>query len=216
MLPLLSFISDSLPIVFFLLLKNRNKEKELWVVFIYAVIAFATDGSFYKLNPSKTSQFYLFSAFTILEYTLFSIFFYLSYKSANFKKLLVVCSVIFLGFEVYNLLQLSNDKFDSLPASMESILIIAYSIFFFYEQLKTPDSNFIYSTKKFWVVIAIFLYLAATFILFVSTLYMSDKERQVYWPINLIANIIKNAFLCIAFTLKPEKNFKTIQNQYNI
>ncbi len=216
MLSSLSFISDSLPIIFFLLFFNRNKEKELWVVFIYNLISFTTDGYFYKGHPSKVTEFYLFSVFTIIEYSLFSIFFYLCYKSAAFKKLLIACSVLFLGFEIYNLLQPTTDRFDSLPASMESILIIAFSILFFYEQLKTPDSNFIYSTKKFWVVIAIFVYLAATFILFISTFYMSEKERVVYWPINLIANIIKNVFICIAFALKPEKKFKTIQNQYNI
>jgi len=216
MLPFLSFISDSLPIIFFLLFYNRNKEKELWVVVVYSVVSLTTDGLFYNIKASKLTEFYLFSIFTIIEYSLFSIFFYLHYKSANFKKTLITCSVIFIAFEIYNLLQVQKHQFDSLPASMESVLIIAYSILFFYEQLKTPDSNFIYSTKKFWVVIAIFLYLAATFILFISTLYMSEKERLVYWPINFIANIIKNVFICIAFALKPEKKFKTIQNQYNI
>lgn len=216
MLSSLSFISDSLPIIFFFLFILRNKEKELWVVVFYSLISFATDSYFYKGSPSKVTEYYLFSTFTIIEYTLFSIFFYLCYKSAKFKKLIIACSAIFLGFEVYNLLQSSRDRFDSLPASLESILIIAYSILFFYEELKSPDTNFIYSTKKFWVVIAIFVYLAATFILFISTFYMSDHERKEYWPINLIANIIKNVFICIAFALKPEKKFKTIQNQYNI
>ncbi len=217
----LGFISDLLPIFFFLLFFNRNKEKELWVVFIYIIIACAIDGLFYKfrishIKLSKVTEFYVFSAFTIIEYSLFAIFFYLNYKLPIFKKLLAGFSVIFLGLEMYNLLQSQNDRFDSLPASLESILIIAYSILFFYEQLKTPDSNFIYSTKKFWVVIAIFLYLAATFILFISTLYMSDEDRGTYWSINLIANIIKNVFICIAFALKPEQKFRTIKNQYNI
>ena len=216
MLHLLIFLPDLLPIVFFLLLKNRNKEKELWVVFIYSIVSFMVDGYFFKFNPPKHIESILFSAFTVAEYTLFAIFFYLCYRSPALKKWVIICSVVFSGSEILNLLQANKEKFDTLPASMEAILIIAFSLLFFYEQLKTPESTFIYSTKKFWVVLAIFIYLAATFILFISTLYMSEKERLQFWPINSIANIIKNVFLTIAFSLKPQKNFKTIQNQYNI
>ncbi|HTL09405.1 MAG TPA: hypothetical protein VL307_14140 [Chitinophagaceae bacterium] len=216
MLHLLSFLPDLLPIVFFLLFKNRNKEKELWVVFIYSIISFITDSYFFKFNPSKHIEAILFSTFTVIEYTVFAIFFYLCYRTPALKKWVIICSVVFSASEILNLFLASKEKFDALPASMEAILIIAFSLLFFYEQLKTPESTFIYSTKKFWVVLAIFVYLAATFILFISTLYMSEQERRVYWPINWVANIIKNVFLAIAFILKSEKNFKTIQNQYNI
>jgi hypothetical protein len=216
MLRFVAYLSDLLPIIFFLLFKNRNIEKGLWVVFIYVFISFTIDNLFYLFSIPKNKEFYLFSIFTIIEYSLFSIFFYLYFKSVRFKQLIILGSFVFLVLAVYSLSKGINYRFDSLPASMESILIISYSILFFYEQLKSQENSFIYSTKKFWIVIAIFLYMAATFILFVSTAYMSEEERIVYWPINLIANITKNILLSIAFILKTEKNPASIQKTYNI
>ena len=216
MLHLLNLISGLLPIIFFLLFKQRNRKKELWVIFFYKIISFATDSFFLFFSKTKDTEFYLFSVFTIIEYALFSIFLYLNYESNRIKQFLIVISVVFLGFAGYNLINRANHKFDSLPASLESILIITYSILFFYEQLKNPENTFVYSSKKFWIVIAMLLYLAATFILFISTAYMSEQERLEYWPINLIANITKNLFLIIAFSLKIEKDAILIRKSYNI
>lgn len=212
----LHIISDFLPIIVFLLFFNRNMLKQLWVVFIYSICSCIIDIVIRYTHLSHTAYFYSISFFTILEYSLFSIYFHFNYKSNATKKLLIIGSTTFFIIAIYNLFFDLSHRFDSLPASVESILIISYSIFYFYEQLKTPEYTFIYSTKTFWIVIAILLYLAGTFILFISTAYMTEKEQSMYWPINSFANITKNILLSVAFILKIQQKNKIFQHIYNI
>ncbi len=218
----LSFYSELLPIIFFLLFLGRNKKERLWIIFLYSISSFTVDFFIFYLkksgyiNISKTTTFFFSSFFTIAEYCFFSAYIYFNYKSKIFKKILIAGSFIFLAIAAYNLFFDTTHRFDSLTTSVESILMICYSIFYFYEELKTPENTFIYSTKTFWIIIAILLYLAGTFILFVSTAYMTAEEQSGYWPINNIANILKNILLSVAFILKVFPKNKFVQNIYNI
>jgi hypothetical protein len=210
---LLSSLSGLIPIIFFLVFFQRNREIILWVIFLYTVISFCTDLSYLILHKYQIAKFYIFSSFTIFEYSLFTIFFYLNLKSNRTKKFILVFSCVFFLFGIYSMIKSTNHKFDSLPASIESVLIISYCIFFLYEQLRSPENSFvIYSSKEFWITIAIFIFVAATLFLFISTAYISEDERHAYWPINYIANIIKNLLLTIALILKGEKS---ISNSYH-
>jgi hypothetical protein len=215
MLYLLHLVSDFLPIIVFLIFLQRNRQKQLWVIFIYSCCSAATDVITRYGHLGETRDFYLYSIFSILEYSFFLIFFNYNFQSPLFKKILFAGTVIFFLVAAYNLFFDSTHRFDTLSASVDSILIICYSIFYFYEQLKTPEPTFIYSTKTFWVVIAILLYMAGTFIFFIATAYMTAKETYTYWPIASIANILKNLLLSVAFILKIQSKDKYIQSTYN-
>jgi hypothetical protein len=207
----LSIISNILPIIFFLVFKQRNKEKILWVICIYAVFSSLID--FFSPVLEHLHIIYpntLNSLFTIIEYSFFAYFLYYNYNSKSYKYYCILGSIIFAGFAFYNLADGSQSKFDSYPASVESILLISYCILFFYGSLKSQEIELVYSSKNFWIVSAILFYLAATFILFISTIYMTKEEKHTYWSINLIANIVKNLLLAYAFLMKPkEKNTKS-------
>jgi hypothetical protein len=212
----LHILSDLLPIIVFILFFNRNKIQNLWVVFIYSISSSIIDFLTRLGNLSAAVYFYSISSFTVLEYSLFSIYFYFNYSSSVSKSLLKFSSLIFFAVALYNIFLDSNNRFDTLPASIESILIICYSILYFYEQLKRPEITFIYSTKTFWIIIAILLYLSGTFILFISTAYMTETEQKQYWPINSFANITKNILLSIAFMLKVQEENRSPKHLLNL
>ncbi|MEO6000824.1 MAG: hypothetical protein ABIN89_28515 [Chitinophagaceae bacterium] len=153
-------------------------------------------------------RFYSFSVFTLIEFTIFSYFFYLSYKEKSFKWLLISCYPVFCAVLVYSIINKykSNNDFDYLSSSFEAILIIIFSILFFYEQLKNPEVTFIYASKSFWIIVAMLVYMSATLFLFISTSMLSSSFQKTIdvWLINNGANIIKNIFIAIAF-YKPLK-----------
>jgi hypothetical protein len=99
-----------------------------------------------------------------------------------------------------------TSSFDSLTASLEAVLIIIYSILFLYEQIKDPSILFVYYTKKFWVVVAFFMYFSSTLFLFLYAASFTQIEHKYYWYINNIFDIIKNILFCIAFYMKKSKN----------
>jgi restriction endonuclease S subunit len=67
------------------------------------------------------------------------------------------------------------------------------------------EVSFIYSSKTFWIIVAILIYMSATFFLFISSEYITQEERKSYWFINSISNIIKNLLLAIAFIIPNYK-----------
>lgn len=193
-----SILSSLLLIFFFLIRKNRNKEKRLWVIFFYVLLSFVFD-ILHSIFNAQRFKIYFLSLFSITEYSFLSVFFLMVFRDIRFKRLVIFCYPIFLFVAIYSLIYEKKVDFDYLSAPIEAILIIVFSILFFYEQLINPEVTFIYASKSFWIVTACLIYFSATLFLFISTAYLSNDQQKVYWPINDVANIIKNIFFAIAF-----------------
>lgn len=173
------------------------------MIFFYCIISYIADKTFDAIPTSAV--FYVFSFFTILEYTLFALFLYLDLKEKTFRYVMLLGSLIFYSFAIYSLLHKNLVNFDSLPASVECILLIIYSIFFLYEQMKDPSIFYIYYSKAFWIIIAFFIYFSSTLFLFIYAASLANLERSNYWNINFIFNILKNIFFSISFVMKEGK-----------
>ncbi|WP_315817569.1 hypothetical protein [Paraflavitalea speifideaquila] len=212
----LSIISGIIPIIFFLIFLKRNKESKLWVIFIYVTLSYLTDNLLSELPKPSPVKFYVFSFFTVMEYTFFSLFLYLSMKSKLIKQIIVWAAPLFITLVLYSLFNKNqSNNFDAIPASIESILIIIFCVCFFFEQIRDMEVSFVYSSKTFWIIVAILIYMAATFFLFVSTQYFTQEERKAYWFINYISNIIKNLLLATAFIIPNYKPKSFVDRPYD-
>ncbi len=212
----MSQLSTLLLIIFYLILSKRNNDKKYWVIFIYVILSFAADILLLRLKVYRT---YFYGFFTLVEYTIFSYFIYLSYKRKLFKRLLIWFYPVFCVILVYSILHkyITNYNFDYLSSSLEAILIIIYSIVFFYEQLQNPEVYFFYTSKSFWIIIAILIYMSATLFLFISTsILLSDSpQTKTLWFINNAANIIKNILFAIAFSKHITLPIDSSSGEYN-
>ncbi|HXB07903.1 MAG TPA: hypothetical protein VNW04_12315 [Puia sp.] len=205
MLQLSALISEVLPIIFYLIFLKRNRGEGLWVIFLYCVLSLLTE-PFYHMVKANIPQYFVYSSFTILEFTLFSFFFYSSLTERRFKYIPVIGAVLFYVVAISNFTKKSENPFDSLPASVEAILVISYCILLLYEQIRDPAIGLVYNNKKFWVIIAFFLYFSATLFLFIYTGALSEEQRSSYWPINNFFEMLKNILFCISFIMK--KHYK--------
>jgi hypothetical protein len=178
---------------------------------LYVVISFLTDFSFAVFTPPTRIAFFFFSVFTVLEYAFFTTFLYINFKKNLFKKALLIISILFYSFCAYNYFTARDYYFDSLPASIESILVIMFCVIYFYEQINTPEISFIYSSKNFWIVTAFLIYLSGTLFLFIYTSDLSQAEQSYYWPINYAFNFLKNIIITLAFFL-PTSSSESFYN----
>lgn len=209
----ISGFSGILPIVFFLVFYKRNNERKLWVIFVYVLLSFITDfllGSVPKNSPEK---FYIFSLFTAIEYGLFSAFLYMNLKSKKLRTFVVAAAPLFYGLVIYFFFHHNQtNDFDAIPASLESMLVIIFCVCFFFEQIMDMEVSFIYSSKTFWIVVALLVYMSAVFFLFISSEFFTTEERKAYWFINFISNIIKHILLASAFIMPNQKPKPTDQD----
>ncbi len=180
----------------------------MWVIFFYCITSFLTDNS-YDFLKQYFNNYYIYSSFTIAEYTFLALFLYLCYTEKVFKYILIFCSAIFYCIAFYILLTSKRTTgFDSTSASLEDILIIIYSIFFLYEQMKDPSVLYVYYSKNFWIIIAFFIYFAGTLFLFIYGGTFTTQQHKTYWGINFIFNILKNIFFSISFSMKKSNKIQ--------
>jgi hypothetical protein len=203
LLSFLFYIFEFLPVIFYVSFLRRNKHEGLQVIFIYCVTSLGTEilGPILK-KVFNISTFYILASFTVIEYSLLTIFLYQSIQEPRHKYVPIIGSVAFFVIAIINFLQGRTSNFDSLSASVEAILIIIYSLLFLYGQIKDPSILFVYNTKKFWVVSAFFIYFSSTLFLFLYAATFTKQEHNSYWYINNLFDIIKNILFCIAFTMK--------------
>lgn len=195
--------------------------KEMQVLFVYVILSFASDITLitHKSNKFPTLTFVTLSLFTILEFTLFSLFFFWVIKNKYLKKILLISSLSFLLFAISYFLRGigAKSQFDSLSASIESILIICYCIIFFFDQLNTTEVTVIYESPKFWVVTGFLIYMAGGLFLFIYAESFTKEQKNYYWNINAIINILKNIFIAVTFSMKKDiQNQSPMRRPYNI
>ncbi len=218
----LSINSVFLPIIIFLFFYKKNKGDKLWVIFLYTVFSLAVDYSYdiiwHLIGNEKKANFYVSSFFTIIEFTLFALFLYYNINQRALKNIVLICAGIFFPISIFNLFQKGIEDFDSITASVECILIIFFSILFLYDQIREPELVFIYTSKKFWVIVAFFLYFSSTLFLFLYAAELTKNAKAYYWSINFTFNIIKNLLFAMAFLMKPDNtsNRTFMKNEYNI
>jgi hypothetical protein len=84
-------------------------------------------------------------------------------------------------------------------------------IYYFYEQLKSPNTYLIYSSINFWIIISFLIFLSGTFFLYLMAgNLLKDRSFLIqYNIINSSFNILKSILLCIAMLMKSEENIIT-------
>ncbi len=119
------------------------------------------------------------------------------------KKIIIGFIPIFFAFSLIQYIKSNpEDEIDSLSISVEYILIIIFTLFYFYEEISIPQATFIYSTKAFWIITGILIYSAGTFFLFLFSENLSDEEWDRMVIINYVFTILKNTCFGIAVTIK--------------
>jgi hypothetical protein len=189
-----AFFAEILPIILYLIFLKRNRGTGLWVIFLYCVLSVLTEAVFLI-----THQKVVYSGWMILQFSLFSFFFYSSLKEKKFKYIPIVGALVFYAFSIVNF---SKQQYDSISASLASVLVIIYCILLLYEMIKDPNTVFVYYNKKFWIIIAFFIYFSSTTFLYIFFSTLSAEQRHTYWAINNFFEILKNILFSVSFIMK--------------
>ena len=129
--------------------------------------------------------------------------------------IIMASGAAFFLFSIIYFITVKNNTFDSLPASIESILIVTFSIFYLFDQMSKPQVIFIYQEPNFWFIVGFIIYFSGTLFLFIQASNLTQEVRDNFWKINYFCNIIKNILFAIAFSTKKSKNLQqTFENPF--
>jgi hypothetical protein len=211
LLAVVALLSEILPIAFYLLFLRRNRGEGLGVIFFYCCCSLLTETFFFDRLHLNIPDYIHDSSFTILEFTIISWFAYSSLQGKKLKYIPVVGALIFYPIAIINFTK-NQETFDSIPASIEAIIIILYCILLLYEKINNPEVLFVYNSKKFWVIIGFFLYFSSTLFLFLYARTFTKEEHDKYWTINNFFEILKNILFSISFIMKKNNKESYTEN----
>lgn len=195
-------ITDFLPIILFLFLLIKKKEKinkGLWVIFFYCVLVALNDNVLFKFIPEAHFNI-VFSTFTLIEYLSFSLFLGFHTENKRLKQLLTVVFVLFTLFICIYFLIIPFNFIDSIPIGVETILVIGFSVYFLYEMVN-KTTVLLYNTSEFWIITGFLIYLAGSFFIYLYANQVPENELYKFFFVTFIFNIIKNIFIATGFWL---------------
>ena len=165
--------------------------------------------TYYLFKIAHLPLFFIYDIFAVVEFCLFSWFFYLIIFNAKIKRLILPVVILFCIFSISLYIFLpESTSFSSIIAGVESVLIIAMCIYYFFDQLKESNTLLIYSSINFWIIISFLIYLSGTFFLYIYSDSMLNNKAflKEYIIINSSFIILKGILLAIAMLMKPDKN----------
>lgn len=194
------------PLGSFLFLKKVKTEIDFIIIIVYSLLFFLLNLFFPSFDKNLKTYYFI---YTFFEYTSFTLLFFTKINNRFFKILILLFSVFFICFQIFHYYAIKLKLLDSLPIGVETILLFTYIIFYFYEQFKLPNGDYIYKNHIFWIAFGILIYLGGSFFFYILANYASMKVMK-YWDLTYIGDILKNVlFLISLLVLKknvPKKN----------
>lgn len=175
-------------------------ERPLLLILTYSLLFFSCniiDVSGFIDTSQSRKVFY--GLITLFEYSLFSLFLFLSIKNLKVRRYIFILSVLFLVFLPIHISTASMKRIDSIPIGIETLLILLYASFYLFEQMNDPKVLFIYSKYQFWVIIGFMLYLSGSFFMYIFANQIPHEKILEYWFIIDIFLMVKN--LCFSMAL---------------
>lgn len=120
--------------------------------------------AYYLFKILHVGAYIIYDIFTVIEFGLFSLFFTYVIKGSLIKKIITLIFIAVTIFSIIDYLFLRKEEaFNSTIAGVAQVLIISMCIYYFYYQLKQPNTFLIYTTQNFWIIIAFLIYVSGTF-----------------------------------------------------
>jgi hypothetical protein len=202
-----------LPILFFFLFFSITRHQKSLI----AIVAFSilTIAAFFIEDyiPKRLTPLKIYFGFTTLyEYSLFTFFIWSNIINRKFKRLIIIASILFICFLIFYYATARFGRLDSVPIGFESILILIYSFYFFYEQINNPNVLFIYNDFRFWITTGIMIYLSGSFFIYIFANQIPDNEFAQYWSFTYLFLGVMNILFSIGILLlglKPKQKHHT-------
>jgi len=108
-------------------------------------------------------------------------------------------------------------NFDSIPIAAETLVLLVFSIYFFYEQFKDVSSLYVYNHYCFWFTIGILIYLCGSLFIYVYADQVGKEQMSQagFWLIPYVVEIIKNLLFTIA-VMVYSRNFVVKEKKKDI
>lgn len=188
----LSALSILLPIfvgaIFYKQLTKAFKILYGFILITGAMEAWAMILSFLQMNNIA-----LFHFFTFFQFILLSTVFYLMCPVKPYRHVVLVVSVLFSLYFLFNLVTMDLTVFHTSLKTSETVILLTYSIGYLMLALSRSDLPYLEMNPYFVLVAGLFLYFLGTLIVFIFSFQLKEIETFLpTWTIHNLLNIFLN------------------------
>ena len=200
MIQAIALLSPILPLLTFLLFCTKERSAPLSIIFIYLVASFGIDLISTITSWGRAHTMFLWNLFAFLEFGIVMTFYYLILRPFKNKLpvIFVIVGYVIIAFVFSNK---SSEEFNSIMNSANAVIFVVSSIGYFIKQFSTVDFDRPVPLPIFWIVAGIMLSFSSTFFLYLISSHLSEAQKDKYWTLNAVSNILTNVIFSIAFIL---------------
>jgi hypothetical protein len=166
------------------------------ILAIYGIVCFCFI-SFYSDIPRENRKYFK-TSYTFFEYAIFTFIFWKNFNAIKIRRIVVFTSILFFIFQITYLLSGKVERLDTVPIGIETILVLTYIIYFFYQYSKKVETNYIYNHYLFWICVGILIYLGGSFFFFILINHLSEEQVVTFGNLTYLAEILKNVLFFTA------------------
>lgn len=199
-----------LPVAFFVSKSNKKAAVPLSIAtygLVFLVLLF-----FYDDIPKDIKKYYQ-SFYTFLEYAFFAFFFWYNVKNKKIRRIIVYLSIGFFIFQIIYVFGSQLSRLDSVPIGIETIVILAYIFYFFYEFSQNLSANYVYNHYCFWISVGVLIYLGGSFFFYILINHLTDDQVTAFGNLTFLAEIIKNVLFATAIFIYSRYPFEKTKNK---
>lgn len=155
----------------------------------YLIIATIANIVGVSLAVNNYNNMPVFHVFTVMEFLVFTLFFRYLADSQKAKKILSLFMVAFLLFGIVNAIYIQPIyTYNSISRSVESLLLIAFSLASFYRSLGENNPTVKKTKNLIWINIGIICYFSGALFLFIFSEYIAKdaSSYRIGWIIHAV------------------------------
>jgi len=201
-----STISGILPVLAWLY-NYKNLDKVLKIAGIFFLVAFLIDIILELMTTmGVVNNMPMIHLFIVINILFFTAIYYYAFFKPSVKKAVIVLAALALLIVVFNIIFVEGIwEYPSLSITVLSVLLICFSLAYFYQLLNRQEFIHIEKQGLFWINSGVLFYFAINIFLFMLFKQFSQDEKQEYYMIHSTSNIIANILYTVGLLCRPQK-----------
>lgn len=151
--------------------------------------------------------------YTLLEYSSLTFFLWTYIEDRFFRNLIFLASSFFIVFLILFFSFSKIERLDSVAIGIESVILMIYTVSFFYIELKKISDLPVYENVSFWIVVGVLVYIAFTFFFNILANNLDGVNSKKYFFYSYLGDIFKNILFTVAVVLLSQKKQNTNKKQ---
>jgi hypothetical protein len=205
-LNIISSISGILPVLA-AIYNYKHLDKVLKIAALFFLVSSVFDWMLELTKLVMTNNLPFTHFFCFISICFFAAIYYYAFFNPVFKKIVLILAAIVFLIAIYNVIFIESIwQFPSISMTVLSVLVIFFSLAYFYQLLNRQEFIHIEKQGLFWINAGVLLYFSINLFLFMLLAkIIAYKHEQDYFIIHIIVNIIANVLYTIGLLCKPQK-----------